>query len=155
MHVPEQLFSLPLLKDVRTQPLEIVYRTVTGGIVGGQFVTTGATPLYIVPSDRILVISSFAVECTPDLGGGWPICVGLVVALTGESGRTVMAAAGAGANTGTNPNGVSQTYGATGSVWVPPNATLSASALFNVAGSHVCNFTFAGLTIPRGSVSIA
>lgn len=153
MHVPEQLFSLPLLKDVKTQPLELVYRRALGTSLGGQIIQT-PTPIYQVPGDRILVITSFAVEVTPDLNGGW---VFSVCALIGPDGGTQYAAfpsAGPGANSGTNPNGVAQTYGATGSVWVPPTATVSGYCVLNVPGAHVGYFSMVGITIPRGSVSI-
>lgn len=149
MHAPEQLFALPLLKDVRTQPLEIVFRSVT--VDTGGF-SIAEADVYQVPQDRVFCLAAWGVKFTPDGLGGTLIGCSPVVTFgniqywIGGMGGTIGFTLAA----GTGP----QTGGGSGSVWCPPGSTVQMRSNANNALNHRFEMSVAGLTFPRGSVSV-
>jgi hypothetical protein len=148
MHVPEQLFSLPLLKDVKTQPLEIVFRSVTVDTIAFAI---AEADVFIVPNDRVFCLSAWGVKVTVDPLGGTLIGVTPVITFgniqywIGGMGGTLGVTQAAG--------GPPQTGGGAGSIWCPPGSTVQMRGNMNVAANHRFEMSIAGLTFPRGSVS--
>lgn len=150
MHFPEQLFSLPLLKDVRTQPIELVHRQTSVSVVAGNsMVTTG---LYTVPRDRILCLTNVGVLFSADAIGG-SFTGGGVFALIGGQNHYLLATGNSGVTLAAGQPGIM--YGATGSIWVPPGTGIEIYCSVNTNANHNALVSFAGITFPRGSVSIS
>lgn len=148
MHVPEQLFSLPLLKDVKTQPLELVFRRVeslAGGLLTSQV-------LYTVPSDRVFCLTSWGVTYANDGLGGGMVAAWLAATINVSSIHYLD-----GKILGYNPTGAIvavHSLGSTGSIWIPPGAEVALASSNNCVGNPNVFYAIAGLTFPRGAVSI-
>lgn len=149
MHIPEQLFSLPLLKDVRTQPIELIIRR-TGPQVSAANLFT--LLMYQVPKDRVFCVSSFAAACLPDPVGGTPVSVALTVDYDGLASTYVCAAPPSGFSlaAGQPIHG----FGAPCSIWVPPGANVGLAVAFNTAATHSVTGGLSGICFPRGSVAV-
>lgn len=150
MHIPEQLFSLPLLKDFRTQQLELVFRYNSATVVGSAFIQSPS--LFIVPTDRVFCVTSWCANITPDTSGGFVTSAALYATVPGLNNYGVLGVNGPGVNTGTNQ--LVQSYGSACSVWLPPGTIISVAATLNVAATHTGTFTLTGISFPRGSVAV-
>jgi len=148
MHVPEQLFSLPLLKDVRTQPLEIIQRTVTVTSAG----LLNSSLLYTVPKDRIFCLSGWGVGYAVVGGGGGMVSAWVALGIQGTVTHYLQ-----GQSLGYNPTGALASFqhlGASASIWVPPGSEVYLAQSNNSIDAPNIFYTLNGLTFPRGSVSI-
>ena len=151
MHIPEQLFSLPLLKDTRTQPLERIVRR--GDPILRPSATFQSPVLFRVPNDRIMCLTSYAATMTPDAIGGPPTSLGVGIDYPPLGGQVLvagMALYGAPLASGQPV----LAYGASVSIWLPPGSGIQIYGTFNSAANHIFVPSFTGLTFPRGSVSI-
>lgn len=150
MHIPEQLFSLPMLKDVRTQSIELIVRrafSASGGLAGWL-----SPILFTVPKDRIWICTSFSVEFSADAAGGTAAGVGLFLQQAGGANQSVCAATGGGYVLSAGQP--AQDYGNSCSIWFPPGSECTIRMTSNGAGNHSAFFNVSGLSIPRGSIAV-
>jgi len=149
MHIPEQLFSLPLLKDVRTQPLELIVRRGTTDVAAAQLFTQA---LYTVPKDRVFCVTSFACQALPDPLGGTPTDLALTVNVDGVNTNYVCATPTLGfALAAGQPI---HALGMACSIWLPPGALVGVALAFNALATHSWTPGLTGLCFPRGAISI-
>jgi hypothetical protein len=150
MHIPEQLFASPFLKDIRTQQIELVFRRAAVQLAAAN---TGNTAIYQVQRDRIFILTGLATSFAADaVGGTMTSCFAFI---TFEGGAQTFIAA-------TNNSGVTLAagqpaiaYAWSGSVWVPPGATMSVGVTANTVATHSADIWVSGITIPRGNVAIS
>jgi len=151
MHIPEQLFALPLLKDVKTQPIEYVFRRGPNTVAALSIFFSGV--MYTVPQDRFFCLTSYAAAMTPDAIGGTPTSLsvyGVIDTFVGAQPIAGMLVLGATLAAG-QPT---QTFGQATSIWLPPGTQISMQGTFNTTATHGFLPTLSGITFPRGSVSI-
>lgn len=147
MRIPEQLFSLPLLKDLRTQQIELVTRSVQVTGVAGVI---AAAEMYSIPSDRVGIVSTYGCVLNPVV-----IELMNLVMLTYQRDSTTFRPH----SIHRNPFGPStqlQALHADPEIWLPPGSTVNVVAQL-VAGDIGNLFTFelTLLTLPRGNVSLS
>jgi len=148
MHIPEQLFSLPLLKDLRTQQLElIVRRGATTVLAASSFLEL----LFTVPGDRIFCVTSFAAAVLTDPLGGVCVAVGLQLDI-GATSSMVCAAPGTGFVAAAGQP--IHAFGTGCSIWCPPSSRVSVYVSLNTTATHSVTPSLTGLSFPRGSVAI-
>lgn len=153
MHFPEQLFSLPLLKDFQTQQIETVLRRKE--LAFGGFAVF-AVAIFIVPRDRFLILTGVNCLFTADPAGG--VLSGAAAYCTLDTGSAeqfdlLATAGGPGIALAAGQPGIN--YGGSGSIWVPPGATVYVRASASIVGNHTATMTITGLTIPRGNVAVS
>lgn len=148
-NVPDILYSLPLLKDLQTQPVDLVIRFGSTIAAGWDSFTT--PELYTVPKDRVGIIQAWGARCFPDPVGGTCTDVSLLVRpFTG--GTLVFDADHSGFAW---PVGkTAGTFGGSVNIWIPPGSVLLIGAEWNVAANHRLDGFVSLITIPRGSVSV-
>jgi len=148
MLVPEQLFSSPLIKDLKTQRLEIVNRQaiVTGIALADSSIAT----LYTVPEDRVGVVTGYGLHY--EHGGSTVRIRGMVMYLVRDNSAFVVH----GFQTGNDTPSTVVHYGTTCQTWVPPGFTIQLSTGLLIAGDPAMTLTYGInlLTFPRGNVSL-
>lgn len=147
MRIPEQLFSLPLLKDLRTQQIELVNRSVS--VTGVAALVAGAD-MYTVPADRIALISTYGCVLSPVLNQ----LLNLVMLSYKRDGVTFRPHSISREPFG--PSTFLQALHADPELWIPPGSVVS--ILSQTAASDVGNvfsFEVTLLTFPRGNVSLS
>jgi hypothetical protein len=150
MHIPEQLFASPFLKDIRTQQIELVTRRAALALIATN---TGNTSIYQVSRDRIFILTGLACSFAADgAGGTMTSCFAFI---TFEGGAQTFLAA-------TNNSGVTLAagqpaiaYAWSGSIWIPPAALVSVGVTVNVSAGHSADIWISGITIPRGNVAVS
>jgi len=152
MHIPEQLFSLPLLKDVKTQPIELVFRT--SGIVASGGAATFASALYTVPNDRVFCCTGWGVFCDPNAVGGYMQTAGMAYQL--PNGTTVYLQSRSIGFILAGAPCPQHLLGDACDIWLPPGGIASVLCTFSGGGvTHNVTFSLTGVTFPRGSVALA
>lgn len=149
MHIPEQLFSLPLLKDVRTQPIELIIRRGPTNVAVANLFTAA---LFTVPKDRVFCCTSFAAQALPDAVGGTPVSCALTLDIDGLNNTYIAASP---------PHGFAlaagqpiQAMGTACSIWCPPGSIVGVAVAFNTSAGHSVTPGLTGLCFPRGSIAI-
>lgn len=148
-NVPEILYSLPLLKDIRTQPIDLVFRRRLENTGGNSSIQI--TNLYRVPNDRIAILQSWGGQIFPDPAGGSPNDVGLFLRQA-QGGDIFLDSSQPGFAWG-----IGKTWGALGgsvNIWAPPGSEIGIFATFSVPGTHQVEGSISLISIPRGSVSL-
>jgi len=144
--VPELLYSLPLSKDWVTQPLEIVNRQIS--VVGPLSNDMGQAQFYVVPNDRIFIVTSLSYLGNREVPGTSSF------GFTFTTPSTVIVL-------GSTANGPALTLqGAVpiSSVWMPQGTTVFAQASHannSALTPNTSQWFLTGITIPRGSVSLS
>lgn len=148
MLVPEFTYTWPLAKDQATQSLELIRRAGnTSGTLGADETITSPVA-YVVPLDRVLILSGVAVALLPEVNASRGFGAFY------EDGPDFIDICGGIVNLGLTSRSY---YSQQGEWWIPPGARLFAQARFSAPSAvvaHSFRWAFHGLTIPRGSVTI-
>jgi len=150
VHIPELLFSLPLLKDRRTQQIEHIVRQKS---VLGTSDTVAFADLYDTAADRFFVVNHVGCQGIPfDGSGGTLQYVALeAVELAGNFNSSILATFVRGA---ASPGSIVQMAAGPAAIWVGPNVRLRAWAFWsNSFAGHNSQLSLSGLSIPRGNVA--
>lgn len=150
MHIPEQLYSLPLLKDVKTQQIELVTRWRGPDATGGS--PTYSQPLYQIPKDRVAIVTAWGLFVDPNAGGGY--CTAAGPYWLSPAGQTAYLGIQMGgfAVAGTTLHMI----GGSCSIWLPPGGEVGIISTYNpTALSHNVSASISLLTIPRGAIALS
>lgn len=150
MHIPEQLFSLPLLKDLRTQQIELIVRRGATTVAASNLFTAA---LYTVPKDRVFCVSSFACQALPDAIGGTPVTLALTLDVDGVNTNYVCATPTTGFSLAAGQP--IQALGMACSIWCPPGSIVGLALAFNTSATHSWTPGLTGLSFPRGAVAVS
>lgn len=141
---PNICYAWPLLKDTSTQPLELLHRTLsltTDGFGGYDGI------FYTIPSDKVLILSSFIMVGTVGGGGGYAA----IYSDYGASGvfdyEAIVGARSNAANVQMAPW--------SGEVWISGGKSLYLAVSHGAAAAANYTTTIFGILVPRGSVSYA
>lgn len=149
MKVPEQLFASPLLKDLRTQRLEVIWRKTI--ITANNSTNVSSGTLYRTAEDRVGCVQSFGVNIIGNGAATQPLSLGLICNING----LVMLAATTSYQQFviTAANNYVGTENA--ETWLPPGTDISLQLTLS-PGSLLpaFEFTLGLLTFPRGNVSV-
>jgi len=150
VHIPELLFSLPLLKDRRTQQIEHIVRRQT---VLGTSDSIAFADLYDTAPDRFFVVQHVGCQGVPfDGSGGLLHYVALeAIELAGSFNSTILATFVRGSAVA---GSILQMAAGPAAIWVGPNVRLRAWAFWsNSFPGHQSSLSISGLSIPRGNVA--
>lgn len=149
MIIPESLYGLPLLKDIRTQQIELVHRSAQADNIPGADLFM---PLYQVPADRLAIVFSWYVDVEP--GAPASLLAGKLIAQMNGIPFVLNACESLRSSLGPNPS--FQTSGNSGQFWAAPSSFLGVSFLMQTGNvAHVYHSTLSAITIPRGNVALA
>lgn len=153
MHIPEQLFSSPLLKDLATQRCEIVLRNVQRT---GNLDVDLSIDLYQVPQDRVAVVTGWGTTLTPNGSGAVILSTGLYAIPRDEPNTTRYYLDSGQARGNTLGTFHISGNGAAG-IWCPPGSMIGVAQTIQPAAANIANafaFYISLLTFPRGNVTV-
>lgn len=148
MIIPEGLFGLPLLKDIKTQQIELVLRRLTLDNFPGS---EPNQKVFTVPSDRVGVCFAWQARIEP----GAAAQVLYAYLATSFDVVTDVLSSATPIPSSFGPSPLRQSASGGGQFWLPPGADVRVGmelAAGNIG--HVYFFTAGILTFPRGNVSL-
>lgn len=140
-------------RDEQVTPLEMITFSSGSTASAGRTVYTAAATNYTVPSGRILILTSFAVNAYNNAGvvdqlNGYVDVNGGAAYYCNFFARQLASAAA-----GSVYGGAASLEGSR--LYVPPGREISASAGFSISNaSNSVSFTLSGILIPRGNIAL-
>jgi len=150
MHFPEQLYAMPFLKDRYGQQIEAVIRSLNLQLLATN---TVSGEILRVPSDRIFILTSVAVQFAADALGGVMTGCACYATIDGGGQNWLMATNNSGSTLAAGQPAIA--YGSTGSVFVTPGARVYVNVTANTSATHTAVVTITGLSIPRGNIAVS
>jgi hypothetical protein len=152
MLAPDSLFARVFQRDISTQAIEQLNYRNTISYVG---VATGTTDLFVVPLDRVLILSHMVLRIQQPLlfvdvicslrSSWWRDAAGQQFAI--NSTETAIQPTTTGTSRATNLF--------SGQLWIRPGATLRSvfSTFPSIATDYTVDVAIDGITIPRGNIT--